>query len=93
MKIEKEQLLTIAELSCIAFTDEQLQEQCRRLEDVAEIFKDFEAFDLSEEQPMDRVNTGVVNVLRADEPHSHSADARFNGATVSVPRVIGKERA
>lgn len=94
MDLNKEELTSIAELARIRFTDRELEEIGKRLGDVTDIFRDFDAFDLSDEIPSESVCRNV-NVLREDiaEKYCYGTEllTERNNAP-DVPRVVGKER-
>lgn len=94
MYLDRKELLEIAGLAHIAFTDAELEKTGERLCDAAEIFRDFDAFDVSAEQPEQSVCLSK-NVLREDVPAvCPYMSSLFGGDAekLSVPRVVGKEQ-
>lgn len=94
MDLDKEELTSIAELARIRFTDRELEEIGERLADATEIFRDFDAFDLSGEIPTESVCRSV-NVLRDDVVVKYGYGTALltdHKNAPDVPRVVEKER-
>ena len=67
MKIDKEEILHIATLSRLNFTDEELAEVGEHLDNTLERFRALDAVDVSDVPPTAHI-LPYTNVLRADEP-------------------------
>lgn len=94
MKISKEEVLHIARLSRLSFTDSELEEMGEHLDNILERFKQLDAVDTSEVPPTAHI-LPFVNVLREDvagEPMQREellANAPdSDGSAYIVPKVL-----
>lgn len=94
MKISREEILHIAELSRLSFTDEELDELGEQLGNVLERFRQLDAVDVSDVPPTAHI-LDFVNVLREDEARSPMSKEELlknapesDGSAYIVPRVL-----
>lgn len=94
MNIDKEEILHIATLSRLSFTDEELAEIGRHLDNTLERFRALDAVDVSDVPPTAHV-LPYVNVLRDDVPGEPADRAELlknapetDGEAYIVKRVV-----
>ena len=94
MKISREEILHIAELSRLSFTDEELDELGEQLGNVLQRFRQLDAADVSDVPPTAHI-LDFVNVLREDEARAPMPREELlknapesDGSAYIVPRVL-----